>query len=273
MEQACSMCDVCETSDRITARLTETTVINNEMIGARVGLMTLHAPVVAETVMPGQFVHLRVAKGRDFLLRRPFSVYRVTGETIQILYQVIGRGTSEMALAQKGAKMDFIGPIGRGWEIPKGIKSALIVAGGLGAAPLAMLTDRLSENGVSVSVALGALTADQLYCLDILRRTAKTVVCCTDDGSMGIEGKVTIAANEMLSQGDFDIVYTCGPEIMQQAVAQLARKAAVPCQVSLERLMACGIGACLSCVVATKHGNKRACVDGPVFDADEVLWT
>lgn len=266
------MCDVCETSERSIPRFTETTVVNNEMIAAKVGLMTLHAPVMAETVMPGQFIHLRVAKGRDFLLRRPFSVYRTTGEAIQILYQVIGRGTSEMALAEAGAKMDLIGPLGRGWDIPKGMKSALIVAGGLGAAPLAMLAERLSGNGVSVSVALGALTAGQLFCLDLFRQRAETVVCCTDDGSAGIEGKVTIAADEMLDQGNFDMVYTCGPEVMQQAVAELASKAAVPCQVSLERLMACGIGACLSCVVATKYGNKRACVDGPVFDADEALW-
>lgn len=266
------MCDLCETTGRNIPRFTDTAVISNEMIAEKAGLMTLHAPVVAETVEPGQFVHLRVAKDRDFLLRRPFSVYRATGETIQILYQVVGRGTSEMALAEAGAKMDLIGPLGRGWDIPEGMKSALIVAGGLGAAPLAMLADRLSTSGVSVSVALGALTAGQLFCLDLFRQKAEKVVCCTDDGSMGIEGRVTIAADEMLAQGDFDMVYTCGPQVMQQAVAELARKAAVPCQVSLERLMACGIGACLSCVVATTHGNKRACVDGPVFDADEVLW-
>ena len=267
------MCDLCETQQsRILPSLTEAVVIANEMITGKVGLMVLRAPAVAATVEPGQFVHIRVAKGRKFLLRRPFSVYRAFDETIHILYQVVGIGTSEMAEAKEGAKMDLIGPIGRGWKIPEEAKSALLVAGGVGAAPLAMLAERLSENGVSVSVALGALTADELYCLDLFRQTAQSVVCCTDDGSTGIEGRVTIAASEMLSSGAFDLVYTCGPEVMQQAVVMLARKAAVPCQVSLERLMACGIGACLSCVVATKDGNKRACVDGPVFDADEVLW-
>jgi len=247
-------------------------VLANERVTDRVGLLALHAPRIATSVRPGQFVHLRIAAETDFILRRPFSVHRAGGETIEVLYQVLGRGTRELAEAERGRVMDAIGPLGTGWEVGEGVSHALLVAGGLGAAPLGMLAEQLAARGVAVSVAQGAPRADRLVARELFEAVARRVVLATDDGSVGERGFVTVVSERLLKEDRPDVVCVCGPEVMARAVAKQAAEAGVPCKVSLERLMACGIGACLSCVVTTVHGHKRACCDGPVFDAGEVCW-
>lgn len=249
------------------------TVVANDRLAEGIGLMVLSAPRVAAAVQPGQFVHLRLDSHSETILRRPFSVHRVSGEHIELLYQVLGAGTLRMAEKRVGdSSMDVVGPLGHGWVIPDGLSHALIVAGGLGAAPLGMLAERLAERGVAVSVAQGAPTATRLVARELFERVARVVEVATDDGSAGEHGLVTLPVARLLAAERFDVAYACGPEAMQRAVAGMLAEAQVPCQVSLERLMACGIGACLSCVVSTTSGLKRACVDGPVFDAEEVVW-
>ncbi len=252
--------------------LENVTVVANERLAEGVGLLVLDAPRAASSVAPGQFVHLRVARGADFLLRRPFSVHRAHGERIEILYQVLGTGTRALADKAPGDRMDLLGPLGTGWSIPEGIAHALLVAGGLGAAPLGMLAEELAGRGVAVTVAAGAPCEERLIGRELFERVARRFVPATDDGSCGARGLVTGVCEPLLAEGSFDMVYTCGPEVMQRIVAVQSASADVPCQVSLERLMACGIGACLSCVVRTTRGVRRACVDGPVFPAEEVLW-
>ena len=247
-------------------------VLANDRVAEGVGLLALRSPRIAAAVEPGQFVHLRIATGADFLLRRPFSVHRAHGETIEILYQVLGRGTRELADRARGDVMDAIGPTGRGWDVPEGATHVLLVAGGLGAAPLGMLAERLAARGVAVSVAQGAPCAERLVARDLFESVARRVEVATDDGSAGEPGFVTVVSRRLLETERPDLVCVCGPEVMARAVAAQAAEAGVPCRVSLERLMACGIGACLSCVVTTVDGRKRACVDGPVFDAEEVCW-
>lgn len=247
-------------------------VVANDRVATGVGLLVLESAHVAAHVRPGQFVHLRVARGRDFILRRPFSVHRASGDRIEILYQVLGAGTREMAETQPGVEMDLIGPLGRGWVVPDRLEHALLVAGGLGAAPLGMLAEELAAAGVAVTAALGAPTAERLVAREVFESAARRVEVATDDGTAGEKGFVTAVTGRLLETGTFDVAYVCGPEAMQRAVAAQCSSAGVACQVSLERLMACGIGACLSCVVTTTSGQKRACVDGPVFDAGEVLW-
>lgn len=256
-----------------TAAIEHVTVVSNERVAEGVGLIILHAPRCAAHVEPGQFVHLRVTEAGDLILRRPFSVHRAEGERIEILYQVLGAGTLRLAEKEPGDRsMDLVGPLGSGWWVPEGTAHALIVTGGLGAAPLGMLAERLAASGVAVVTAMGAPTSSRLVARALYERVTRRVEVATDDGSAGERGFVTAVTARLFAGERFDVVYTCGPEIMQRAVVAQATKADVPCQVSLERLMACGIGACLSCVVTTASGRKRACVDGPVFDAGEVCW-
>lgn len=266
------MCEVCRQDDRTRPELAGARVIANERLTDGIGAIMLEAPRVASRVRPGQFVHVRVATGRDFILRRPFSVHRAHSGRLEILYQVLGRGTRELSSVERGVRLDLIGPLGRGWDMPDGISHVLLAAGGMGAAPLGILAEELAARGVAVTVALGAADAGRLVGRELFERVARHVACCTDDGSAGTRGFVTLATADLLAVHDFDMVYVCGPEVMQRAVASQAHRASVRCQVSLERLMACGIGACLSCVVTTTAGSKRACVDGPVFDAGEVCW-
>ena len=247
-------------------------VVANDRVAVGVGLITLRAPRIAASVRPGQFVHLRIAENADFILRRPFSVHRAAGDGIELLYQVLGRGTRELAGKSRGDVMDAIGPLGHGWVVPEGAAHVLLVAGGLGAAPLGMLAEELAVRGVAVSVALGAPTSERLMARELFESVARRVEVATDDGSAGQRGFVTLLSERLLEADRPDAVCVCGPEVMAAEMARQCADAGVACQVSLERLMACGVGACLSCVVSTTGGRKRACVDGPVFDAAEILW-
>lgn len=255
------------------ARLLErVSVVANERLAEGVGLLTLRAPRIGQRVAPGQFVHLRIERGADFILRRPFSVHGTTRDGIRILYQVLGRGTRALAGKRPGDEMDAIGPLGTGFRIPAEAAHALVVGGGLGAAPLGLLAEALAERGLAVTVALGAPTAARLLALDVFERSARELLLATDDGSRGERGFVTTLVDGALAARKPDVAYVCGPEAMARVVTSQCAAANVPCQVSLERLMACGVGACLSCVVNTTGGLKRACCDGPVFDAEEVVW-
>jgi dihydroorotate dehydrogenase electron transfer subunit len=253
-------------------------VLANDRLTEGVGLIALSSPRIAATVRPGQFVHLRISRGADFILRRPFSVHRVRADagaasgTIELLYQILGRGTLELAEKRPGDAMDAIGPLGHGWDVPDDAAHVLLVGGGLGSAPLGMLAEQLAARGVAVSVALGAPTAARLVARDLFERVARRVEVATDDGSAGAHGFVTAVSERLIAEDRPSHVCACGPEAMSRAVAAQAAAAGAACQVSLERLMGCGIGACLSCVVGTTRGRLRACVDGPVFDAGEVLW-
>jgi dihydroorotate dehydrogenase electron transfer subunit len=263
------MCASPESARRLLERVS---VVENVRLAKGVGLMTLEAPRIAATVAPGQFVHVRVAQGADYILRRPFSVHRAAGERIELLYQVLGRGTLALAERERGAEMDAIGPLGSGFAVPAGTSHALLVAGGLGAAPLGFLAETLAESGVAVTVAFGAPTADRLVARSHFEDTARRVVLTTDDGSEGTRGLVTDVVEGLIVADRPDLVCVCGPEPMARVACDMCNRAGVPCQVSLERLMACGVGACLSCVVSTTAGKERACVEGPVFDAERLEW-
>lgn len=263
---------MCATTEDARRLLERVTVLANERQAEGVGLLTLDAPGIAARVDPGQFVHLLIARGAEFILRRPFSVHRAGEDRIELLYQVLGRGTRALSDSAAGGVMDAIGPLGSGWRIPQGAAHALVVAGGLGVAPMGMLVERLARSGVATTVAHGAPTAERLLAREVLSDNASRVLTATDDGSAGHRGLVTALSRDLVAEGHFDVVYACGPEAMSHEVARQAQEAGTPCQVSLERLMACGVGACLSCVVSTHDGLLKACVDGPVFDAERVAW-
>jgi dihydroorotate dehydrogenase electron transfer subunit len=248
-------------------------VVVNDRVAPGIGLLVLSCPRVAAAVRPGQFVHVRLARGTDFILRRPFSVHRADAASgrLELLYQVLGTGTRFMTGFAPGDRLDLIGPLGNGWETDRRLEHVLVVAGGLGAAPMGMLVERLAAAGVAITVALGATTADRLLAVDLFERHARRVMIATDDGSAGVGGFVTGLLDGALEHAP-DAAFVCGPGPMEHAVCDRLLAAGVDTQVSLERLMACGIGACLSCVVTTVHGQRRACVGGPVFEARDIVW-
>lgn len=251
------------------------TVVSNVEVGPRLWLMTLVCPKIARALAPGQFVHMRIPGMDDHILRRPFSVFARNVETgeIEILYQVVGYGSDRMTTLSAGAEPELIGPVGHGWSVPDGVRRVLLVAGGVGAAPLFMFAEELVAGGADVDVVLGAQTKDALVTREryyaLLGRNPQ---CSTDDGTYGYHGFCTVLSENALASGEWDLVCVCGPEPVMRIVAGQAADYGVPCFVSMERRMACGVGACLSCVVDTVSGKRRACVDGPVFNAQDIEW-
>lgn len=253
-------------------------ILANDKVGPRLHVITIESPAIAERVQPGQFVHVKIPGRNEHILRRPFSVYSKSAEnhTIDILYQEVGALTEYLPLLKSGT-MEVLGPLGNTWN--EECTCALIVGGGVGAAPLYMLAERLSAKGVPFDVVLGAQTKDALVAERRYQAICSgSVNCSTDDGSYGRAGFCTSLVEERLANGysadgrPYDFLAVCGPEPLMRIVARQGAQAGVFTQVSLEKRMACGIGACLSCVVETKQGKKRSCVDGPVFDAREVMW-
>ena len=251
------------------------TILRNEQVGPNLYVMEVESPDIAGRVAPGQFVHTRLPGMEGHILRRPFSVYTadaVTGR-MEILYQVVGFGSDHMTTLVPGQQVENIGPVGHGWTLPEDARRVLIVGGGVGAAPVYLLAKQAVEAGREVDVVLGARTKDALVCLARYEALgARSVRCATDDGTFGHAGFCTGVVEELLAAGEYDYAAVCGPEPLMKIVAQQTANASLPCQVSLERRMACGVGACLSCVVDTVDGKKRSCVDGPVFDAEKVVW-
>ncbi len=254
----------------------KTRVVSNEAAGPRLFYLVLESPRIAPLVKPGQFVHLKLNGFGEHILRRPFSVFDTDPEagTLTILYQVVGEGTRFMAEVRPGHEFDLIGAIGRGWTIPHAGMRVLVVGGGVGAAPLFMLSKQAKEAGASVDVVLGAATKEALVTLPFFQTEHKDAICCaTDDGSFGFAGFCTEPTKELLAQNTYDKMFVCGPEPLMRTIAGIAAQAHLACEVSMEKRMACGVGACLSCIVETVEGRKRACVDGPIFEADKVVWS
>ena len=248
-------------------------VLGNEQVGPRLYKITLDAPRMAHAVQPGQFIHMQLPGFEAHILRRPFSVYRVLPESgaIEIIYQTVGEGTEFMTGYGQGVECSVMGPLGHGWQPCEG--KLLVVGGGVGAAPLFMFAEQLAAAGHPFEVVLGAQTESMLVTrADYAALLGRDPILATDDGSVGYAGFCTEPVREQLASGQYAGVFCCGPEPLMRAVASIAAEAGVACWVSMEKRMACGIGACLSCVVETHEGKRRSCVDGPVFDAKDVVW-
>lgn len=235
--------------------------------------------------MPGQFVHVLVGSTNDPLLRRPLSIHDVDSGRIVLLYEVRGRGTALLAEKREGESVDLIGPLGNGFTLPTSAdQPVLIIGGGIGAAPLKFLTRVIAEKyGKScLHLLTGARSMSGHICHDEFCSFCEDddkYRVCTDDGSFGVKGVVTDLLNpwldELSSKGD-PIIYACGPTPMLKAVSAITKARGLKCQVSLEAKMACGVGACMGCVIKVRDGDStkyvRCCKEGPVFDADEVVW-
>lgn len=250
--------------------LENVTVIENSEVIPGVRKIVLHAPQISIQAMPGQFVHLKILSGNDPLLRRPFSIAAVNqnDEFLVIYYRVTGRGTEHMTKLGQGDVLNCLGPLGSGFKLVG--EKPLLIGGGMGIAPLVFLAERLCPR--PSHVVLGGRTKSELFWYDLFKNTCKQVSVATNDGSLGVCGTV-INALPNLTDGNIDMIYACGPKSMLKSIAEYAAAAGLPCQVSLEEHMACGLGACLSCTCQTTDGTrKKVCSDGPVFWAEEVVW-
>ena len=240
--------------------------------------VTLESKLIAETCQPGQFVHFRVTPHIDPLLRRPFSVHRANREksTFDVLYRVIGRGTDLMQQMKPGDCLDTMGPLGNGFQLEGDYTDAIVVAGGMGSAPVFMLIDFLIDLGKRVTFIWGARMAKEFFDLDDLRRLGVEVRLATDDGSMGHCGLVTQLMETFLEESHSTNArrgFVCGPEAMLACVQPIAAKSGFSWQVSLEERMACGIGVCQGCAVKdVSKAYRMVCSDGPVFDLGEVVF-
>ena len=247
-------------------------VVSNECVGPRLHRIVLEAPKTAASIEPGQFVHMLLPGFGAHILRRPFSVYNACENgVIEIIYQTVGQGSAYLSEIGPGVECSVIAPLGRGWQAGDG--KSLIVGGGVGAAPLFMFAKKLIAEGRELDVVLGAQSADMLVTrADYAKLLGRDPLIATDDGSLGHKGFCTDPVREALGSGEYANVYCCGPVPLMHAVSSVADELGVACWVSMEKRMACGVGACLSCVVETCSGKRRSCVDGPVFNAKELVW-
>lgn len=249
----------------------KTKILFNEKIISGHYKICLHAPEIAQEAKPGQFVHIRVKDGYDPLLRRPFSIYKSENERIEIFYKVVGSGTKLLSKKKTGNKIDILGPLGQGFKISPNLKRIVLLAGGMGIAPLYFLAEKLNRK--DIFILLGAENKEKILYLEDLKNLKVKVQIATEDGSQGYKGLLSELFFHLIKKNSqIDLVCACGPIPMLKKIAQLSLKYKIPCQVSLEQRMGCGIGVCLGCTIKGKSGYLRVCSDGPVFQAQQILW-
>ena len=256
-----------------------TRLTHREQVGPNCHLLEFDCPKIADSAQPGQFVHLRLADTFDPLLRRPFSVMRTnTGQgSFEVLMQAVGRGTQMLAQSAPGSEFHIIGPLGNPFVPSEPEGEAVLIAGGMGVAPLIFLATVLHhlENYRYVRGLFGAATDDDLCCWQEFALVCDEFTAITEDGSGGEPGMVTDYLPQQLER-EAGCVYACGPVGMLAEVAAQCAERAVPCFVSLEQGMGCGVGVCLGCVIPTRASGaeryQRVCKDGPVFEATAIDW-
>ena len=243
-----------------------------EQLHQRYVLMKLSDEKTLPEMLPGQFVEIRVDGSPSTFLRRPISINFVDRDQneLWLLIAVVGDGTRRLAQLQPGDTLNCLLPLGNGFTMPVSkAEKILLVGGGVGVAPLLYMGAEMARQGIKPTFLLGARTSADLLMLNEYGRYGRVYVT-TEDGSQGEKGFVT--NHSLLQKEQFSRIATCGPTPMMKAVAAYARKAEVECEVSLENLMACGLGACLCCVEKTTEGNLCVCKDGPVFNIRKLLW-
>ncbi|MDO8567735.1 MAG: dihydroorotate dehydrogenase electron transfer subunit [Dehalococcoidales bacterium] len=256
-------------------------IISNTEVMPGVHLVWLECPDIAALATPGQFIMVR-CQG-ETLLRRPISVHQVNQNKsrLALLFAAVGKGTTWLAERQKGESLDIFGPLGNGFSVSADSKNLLLVAGGLGIAPLRFLADEAIKQGKKVTLLMGASSSVRLLpeghlthglLTDGVLPFNITIMKATDDGSEGFRGLVTTLIIDKNCIDAAHQVFACGPMPMYKAMSQMPEVKGKPVQVSLETNMACGFGVCYGCTIKTRKGLKQVCKDGPVFDLDDIVW-
>lgn len=252
------------------------TIISNIEAMPGIYLMWLEAPAIAKAAKPGQFVMVNC--GGDMVLPRPFSVHRVDGGQLALLFSVVGKGTMRLSQVKKGDTLNVFGPLGNGFRIDPNAKNLLLVAGGMGIAPLYFLAEAAAGAGKKVTLINGAKSRDCLLPVSLPQKyyekglppAGVNVVTATEDGSEGFKGLATQLVPHYLNS--IHQVFACGPAAMYQSMAKIPELKGRDVQLSLEIMMGCGVGVCYGCTIKTQNGLKQICQDGPVFEMGEVDW-
>ncbi len=254
----------------------KTTVLEHENLQGGYRILRMAAPGIGPQVKPGQFIHLQVPKMGDRILRRPFSVYKADADGVTVLYKPVGHGTATMGALVKGHTVDIIGPLGNGYPDARPKTLPVLIAGGYGTAALYLKACELKRRGVAF---FGGRTAEDILFVEEFEALGWDVRLATNDGSLGVKGLVTNAFDRwMQTQNATDLeLFVCGPTPMLRAMGDRAIEHGFTAWLSLDKNMACGVGACLTCVIKRKTGDgcwrwARSCKDGPVFESREVLW-
>jgi dihydroorotate dehydrogenase electron transfer subunit len=254
----------------------KSTVIEHRNFQGDYRILRLAAPAIGPLVTPGQFLELQVPRLGDRILRRPFSIYKANAEGVEILYKTVGRGTEAMRLLQAGDTVDLIGPLGNGFPENTDEKIPVLVAGGYGNAALYLKAKHSSQKGIAF---FGGRTAEDILCVEEFEALGWEVVVATNDGSLGTQGLITAAFDPWLAtqkEPEKVELFVCGPNPMLQAMGERAIAQGCTAWLSMDRNMACGVGACLTCVIKRKTETgwawARCCKDGPVFESREILW-
>ena len=235
-------------------------------------LLWLRSPQVAYGAKPGQFVMVRCGEDNELPLRRPLSIHQLDGDSLALLFTTVGKGTHWLSQRRVGDNIDLLGPLGNGFTIYPESAHILLVAGGMGIAPLAYLANRALQQRKKATILIGAKYGCQLLSEEFLPKGV-TIITATEDGEQGYKGCVS----ELLPDytDDADQVFACGPAAMYREMAQRKQELGLkgkPIQVSMEMRMGCGLGVCYTCTVRTRSGLKQVCKDGPVFELDDIIW-
>jgi len=253
-------------------------IVSNERDTDSYFRLVLRAPAIAPLIQPGQFTHVRVLPVKNALLRRPFSIFQVSGDTFSILYKTVGEGTAALARMGSGEELSVIAPLGHGFTVPRrGGETPWLVAGGYGMAAMYLLAERSPQKGI---VFVGGRRRADILCEKEFRAIGWDVRVTTEDGSHGEKGLVTkpLLAELRARNSEFRTqkLFACGPTGMLKAVGKIAEDFNVPAELSMDEHMCCGVGVCLTCVIPVKTGDgweyQRTCTEGPVFDARQVAW-
>lgn len=247
-------------------------VLNNTPLGEEYALLTLQSPQPIPPILPGNFAEIKVPGIQDVFLRRPFSVFDVnyTLQTITFFIKKIGKGSAALVNLEEGRFVNVFYPLGNSFKVEDTLKKVLLVGGGSGMAPFLLLGQALKQKGVEMELLLGGRTHQDVLLQSYLSELG-SIHITTEDGSEGTQGRVTDHA-VMHNLASFDQVYACGPDPMMKAVGKASMSVGTTCQVSLETMMACGIGVCICCVTETDQGHEKVCTDGPVFNVERLRW-
>lgn len=255
----------------MTKRIEDLKVIENKRLNNDFFILNLEGISKIPVLKPGQFAQVRVDGSPETFLRRPISIHDVDygKNSFKVLIQIVGKGTEKLSKLVTGDILNLVYPLGNSFSLPAPEEKVLLVGGGCGIAPLLFLGKYLKSNGFTPDILLGFRNNSRIIEFEEYLGIGKVYVT-TEDGSMGEKGYVT--THTIFSKQKYDRVYCCGPDNMMKAISAFCKSNNIQCEVSLENLMACGIGACLCCVVDTVKGNLCTCIDGPIFNINDLKW-